>query len=247
MRKATKLSRAEFARAIKLGHGRAILHIKEQGDNQVKDLICKALTKCNVYDYQIEGGRHYWLWQILCITKNIDYYAGYLFENLGNPKATKWDLRQQYLLAALFFNAGFCEFRELLFSQSNRAVSDPSLFGDYSRSLVDIAGLKGLGFAISLSEKDPEILDDWECYRVIDHAIELLSESEITEFLSESSQTTTNAKKYLEGYQEYCNNKVFEPNYTQERPNFEKILELIASGEADRSFLSLVNMHPQKN
>ncbi len=55
------LTRAEFAKAMELGHGRALLHVKEHGLEQFRDEFLAACVNNLVHDTQCEGSRPRWL------------------------------------------------------------------------------------------------------------------------------------------------------------------------------------------
>ena len=115
-----KLTRREFSRAMKLGHGRALLHVKEYGDEGIEDVIKKAVLTNYAYDVQIEGLRPLWLWQILTLTGRPHFYADHLLHNFSLPSHHQNDTAQQFGLAGLFFDLGRHEFREVMFANFHK-------------------------------------------------------------------------------------------------------------------------------
>jgi hypothetical protein len=231
MNTVAKLSRAEFARAIKLGHGRALLHVKEHGDSGIEKELRKTLLKNQVYDEQCEGSRSPWLWRILYLTGNLEHYAKVLSKKLATAKWNDRDVAQHYELAALFFKAGFAEFRNLLFASSERATTSSCLFTKYAISLIDVAGLEGLTHAIRVAETNPAVLQAYDCNDVVDHAIDLHYKTEVLDLLKKLGETYKAAQFYLISWNDFNDDDSDRPRSKRERPDFQKILLMIESGE----------------
>lgn len=232
MNKAKKLSRAEFARAIKLGHGRALLHVLEYGDSGIEKEICKALIKNYVYDSQCEDLRCDWLWRIITASGNLKNYARFVLADFGKANATNHDFSQQYEIAVLFLNAGFVEFRDLLIANFQMAVTDANLFCTYSCALIDVAGLAGLEHAIKLAESEQCELREWECYYVIEHAMKLLYESEVNDLLNRLAETNKAARFHLDAWTKMKAELESPPvSYKSTRLTLEQILAMIVGGD----------------
>ncbi|RYD54758.1 MAG: hypothetical protein EOP83_21930 [Verrucomicrobiaceae bacterium] len=55
------LDRDAFKRALKTGHGRALVHARDFGLADFRDEVLDAAMDCKVYDEQIDGQREWWL------------------------------------------------------------------------------------------------------------------------------------------------------------------------------------------
>ncbi len=58
---ARRLSREEFEAALQRGHGRAFLHVRAYGLQNVADLLLDACLHDKAYDPQCEDSRAKWL------------------------------------------------------------------------------------------------------------------------------------------------------------------------------------------
>jgi hypothetical protein len=57
------MARDTFAGALRKGQGRALMHVRHHGLNDVADLVLAACLEDQSYDPQCEGGRAAWMIQ----------------------------------------------------------------------------------------------------------------------------------------------------------------------------------------
>lgn len=74
----------EFQHALKLGLGRAILHLQKHDSTPYRDIILQACLKDTVYDRQIEGNKDYYLMQLVHLTGEKSFYQYHILN------ATSW-------------------------------------------------------------------------------------------------------------------------------------------------------------
>src|SRR5215217_5643559 len=87
------LDREAFKRALRTGHGRALVHAREFGLTDYCEEVLDAATDCKVYDVSFDGQREWWLAQ-LC------EHAGLVDTVIGLSPGDTWrnrDLRTSLL------------------------------------------------------------------------------------------------------------------------------------------------------
>src|ERR1700679_3961907 len=135
-----KLTPCEFARAVKLGHGRAFLHIVEHGDHGIEEEIEKALLTCYVYDRQIEGTRAYWVFNLAQATGRLKHYAARMLERCAQGEFTHNDLAQQIQIAWKLFESGYPALRPVAFDKYQKLIEMDAHRAGCGTELVDLAG-----------------------------------------------------------------------------------------------------------
>lgn len=192
-----RLSPREFARAMKLGLGRTLLHVAEYGDEGVEEIIKEAMLKSLAYDVQVEGLRSWWLRDIVMLTGRVRHYGRFLYENFNSGELETNDIGQQYNLAAIFFDLGMHEFGPLLFSDIKRFQSHwPGQNCGFS--LVIVAGKTGLEAIARLCDKFPEQFDEYVCHTILEKSFEDGSAYEIREQLQQLAETDAGVRMFLE-------------------------------------------------
>lgn len=147
--KARKLTVQEFAVAIRLGHGRAMLHVLEYGDDGLQDEIERALLTNYVWDMQLEGSRSEWLSQLVEITGRASFYVNRIYDKFKEKQKSYQDQIRQIELSRNFFELGHNEFRLLVAEKFKALIAEHGGKGAiYGRTLIDVAGLAGFEFAV---------------------------------------------------------------------------------------------------
>ncbi len=174
--KAKKLTAQEFALAVQLGLGSALLHVKEYGDDGIELIILDALLINYVYDMQIEGDRVYWLMQLVTLSGRVRFYAGALLAKLQKKKKYKcYDMVQQICLSHYFFELGFIEFLPVMFSKF-RQLSAAGGGGICGVKLFRVAGLAGLEFVAQVLGSNQKNIEDDTCFEILEDAREEFGE-----------------------------------------------------------------------
>jgi hypothetical protein len=192
--KAKKLDKSEFARAIKLGLGRALLHVKEYGDSGVENELLNACLHNLVYDSQIEDGRSWWLMQMLVLTRNIDFYAGKIKEALLNEDGP--DFNQLVVLAVKLFDQGFAEFKGVLSNLGPRNVNGEGL-RVLGEALVQLNGFAGLKAGAILMQENS--IEPWEKLSFYQTSMDNLNDARgVTDFLETEAKDCALVADFLQ-------------------------------------------------
>lgn len=191
--KPRKLTRREFARALRQGRGAAFLHVKEYGDRNkgIKEELLKACLTCLEYDSQLEGGRSVWIVYLLDLASDIKEYAGPIKTALeaalsSTSDIAKYDLQHLIYLGAALFNRGFGEFQSLLikFCKHPAIQEDPYMLAE---ALIDVGAYFGLELVAELFESDK--VENWERYLLYEYTCTYLDDkSDIDKFLEEKAK-----------------------------------------------------------
>ncbi len=89
------LTKSEFSRALKLGQGRGLMHVREFGLGEVRDEVIQACVKNLVFDTQCEESRTRWLVEF------IDGVPEWLLEPLLHAYETSVENRDLFQMAEL--------------------------------------------------------------------------------------------------------------------------------------------------
>lgn len=202
-----KLTKRQFDQALRKGHGRALMHVREYGIGDYREILAKH---CQI-DYQywgfFSGNRPKWLARIVDASGELQYFWRQIEEQI--PKCSdESNLNQMAFLAHWFINAGAIHLKPLLYENYERAYvefKDCSTIGD---ALVLADKLMGLEFIFRIISKyQPEdttheyYLFSEACYRFgMNEVIESLknaSESSpwLTEFIKEASANFAGSKE----------------------------------------------------
>lgn len=195
-----KLTCDEFSKAIRLGHGRTILHLREYGDNGIEDEIKKALLVNYTYDVCVEGLRSSWLWQIIMLTGRAKYYGDYLLNNFCKSLDSHFDIIQQHELASMFFDLGQVEFRKVILDTFPK-VANQTYMSYSGRAIVEVSSLAGLEYVAKTCGASKEALDDYECSNILEYANELCGN--VMEHMSQLATTDTSVKKFMDACEQF--------------------------------------------
>ena len=205
--KPKKLTRRQFARALRQGRGAAFLHVKEYGDKDkgIKEELLKACLTCLEYDSQLEGGRSVWIVYILDLAGDIKEYAGpikaALEAALSNTSDTiKYDLQHLIHLGATLFNRGFGEFQSLLieFCKHPEIQEDPYVLAE---ALIDVGAYFGLELVAELFESAK--VENWERHLLYEYTCTHLDDkSDIDKFLVEKAKDNQAIAAFIQAVKE---------------------------------------------
>jgi hypothetical protein len=100
-----RLTKEEFTAALQRGHGRALLHVREYGLEDVADLVLEACLHDPAYDPQCEDSRAKWLLDMFSETAEGPRFSAAIISALAS-ETDIWDLQQLCELAALLGERG---------------------------------------------------------------------------------------------------------------------------------------------
>lgn len=103
-----KLTKLEFAAALKRGQGRALQYVRQHGLSEVGDLVLESCLKNPAYDRQCEGSRAAWLFRMFLDSEDYDRFSAAILSELSSlpSEANCYDLEHLCELAALMAKAG---------------------------------------------------------------------------------------------------------------------------------------------
>ena len=106
-----KLTKIEFAKALKRGHGRALMHVEQHGLRGISALVLAACLKEPSYDKQLESSRAEWLFKMFCDDEKFPSFSAAILNALSIENEL-YDLQQ------------LCEFAELLAKNGDLKAHD---------------------------------------------------------------------------------------------------------------------------
>lgn len=210
--KLKKLSARAFVRAVSRGHGRALLHVTEYGDEGLEEIIDRALLKNTAYCMQLEGSRSAWLLRLVEATGHSRQYAQRFLESIKNRKDGDYDLVQQIEVAACFFELGFIEFRPATYRLFKALVSGGSSRTLCGCDVVDVGGLHGLKFVARSLGSASQSIDDYDCDVIMEHARESLSAETIRTQLYKFSLDDVYIQNFLDASSRAEASRLAEPS-----------------------------------
>lgn len=195
--KMKKLTRREFARAIRYGQGRAFLHVKKHGDKGIEYEILHACLNDLVYDGQFENCRAGWLARILDQTERIEDYVSAILKALADSPEDGSSYVQMAALAGELFDRGFSECKDVLFNLPS-VVHNRDERLDVCGALVRTACMSGLRKAIHMM---PDA-DDWLIYALYERTIAQLDDDYgVDSFLNENKDDDPLIEKFYKTVQ----------------------------------------------
>ncbi len=147
-----KLTKRQFDQALRKGHGRALMHVKEYGIGDYRDALKKACLTDYTYDHVCEDGRAYWLAHIIYKTKQQEYFWKVVKDNFAKCK-NKNDLAQMACLSFYLIQDGAKDLLPVLyenFEATYLKFNDSLAVGSI---IIDIDKMEGLEFVFRIIAK----------------------------------------------------------------------------------------------
>jgi hypothetical protein len=138
------LEKGEFAQALRKGLGRALLHVLNQGLNDVADLVIDACLHDQSYDPQCESSRASWLFRMFANSKEYRHFRDSILDSLKTETDT-WNLQQLCELAKEMAAHGDAVAREALHKAVRARASSPS-DADWvgANAWIELQGVDGM-------------------------------------------------------------------------------------------------------
>ena len=158
-----RLTPDEFRNALAKGQGRAVRHVRESSAEAVRDALLDACVCCKTYDTQCEGFRADWLYQMIELTGEMEFYRKQILNVISNNRdADSYDLWQLYYLVNEFAKRGDAECRTVLYREFDLLVDDNNIGG--ADALVKLDGIPGLLHVLEIAGRRIRNGDDlwWE-------------------------------------------------------------------------------------
>lgn len=160
------MTQCEFADAIRLGHGSALLHVKEYGDRGIEQTIKDAVVKNPMYDRFYPEECAEWLNRIVLLTGQPEVYIDYLLDQFCLPSTSLEEKAHQFLVASYFDQFGFSQFRSLMFDRFIDVLHTEEM-SLCAAALYRVADHQSLFWIAGLCGKQEELIVDRNCFEVM--------------------------------------------------------------------------------
>ena len=207
---------------LQKGLGRTFDYINQNRKEDIRQDLLNACLHHLAYDPQSEGSRADWLFELINLTNDTEFYRQRIIEAL--PYATDfWDIKQLYDLITIWAKQGDIEAKQIIYETFAKQNFDESWLG--GEHIIAIDGIAGLLYvAKSVGKrllKDEELWeDDW----LISQASERFGKETITKALEKESLCDRNISAYLDAVKIYRTN--VSNNSKQKSQTNKKIIDL---------------------
>lgn len=196
------ISIEEFTRWLKLGLGRAVLHLQKHDATPYREVILKACLHHQGYDPQIEGSRAEYMLDIISLTGERQYYCDKILQALasGEVDPDSWDRCQLFSFARLFAQTGDELARQTMFDAYEQEGSIRYLLGS---EFIALDGIKG--FEYVARKRGVELranAEDWEDDWLVGKLQEKVGEKESQEAIKQLSANDPLIKAYMNAVEE---------------------------------------------
>lgn len=193
------LSREQFQAALRSGHGRALLHIRQFGADGLKQDILDACLTSYVYDAQCEGTRGEWLYEVSQAAGILDAVIPRAIERMLELSTLDdfWTVAQLYSLAASATKDGTYDARHAIYEKFDRQEFNESWLGGIQLIIVD--GLAGFLHAAEVIGKrlidQPDYCEDGYLISV---AYDRLGKEQVADALATATRDNPAIRRYSE-------------------------------------------------
>lgn len=216
------IKKHNLANALAKGLGRTFEYIKQKKAEELRPDLLNACLHSLVYDRQCEESRAEWLFELINLTDEVEYYRQNILQALPDAN-DDWDIQQLYELAAIWAKKGDREAKQVIYEAFKKQEFNASWLG--GTEIIEIDGVTGL---LNVAEifggkllKDEEL---WEDDSLISEASDRFSAEIVWHALEERSKINLNVKAYLDEVISYRQKK--EERKNSKTRTTRKILEL---------------------
>jgi hypothetical protein len=189
----------EFQRALALGLGRAVLHLRDHGAYSYREVILDACLHNKAHDPQVEGSRARYMWEIMSESGEMAFYADAVIRSLWEEE-DDWDTPQRFEIARLLAQSGNSAAREamhLAFRAKRLSASD------IASEFIELDGLQGLLFVVrQIGEQLAGNPDQWEDDYLLSMAGAICGKERVDATLRDAAETDKDIKAYLAAVEE---------------------------------------------
>ena len=230
-KKFRKLTREEFRSALAKGQGRALMHVRQYGLEDVKDLVLEACLLNQVWDQQIESGRGDWLFQMFGDSVYYEEFSTAILKALH----TETDYRSLnqlcylvYLLAVKDKKVAYPSLKEFVY----HSIQSASNNSDRALGVEELLALEGPDGIVGIAELFGQYLIDDSEFFAFDDIVYFENFSIFISKLEENSHRSKAIERFTEyvklRYQERSTKKVDDQNTrkNRQRENFRSLYSL---------------------
>ncbi len=216
-----------FYDILQKGLGRAFKYIKQdEGDrDRIRADLLNACLHNLAYDPQCEPGRSEYLFELISLTGDLDFYRAKIFQALTTTEEF-WDIHQLYDLVFIWAKQGDREARKIIYQTFKKQENNESWLG--GEQIIKLDGIEGLLEVAEIVGKkllqDRELgEDDW----LIKEARESYGVNKINSALERAALSNDEVKAYLDAVKAYeAENAVINKTEKQRQINKYKNLKL---------------------
>lgn len=225
--KARKLNKEEFEHAIKLGLGRAVLHVRDYGDEGMEDVLKRAMLNSYVFDRMFETCGGWWVFEMVSASGNLRQYAEYFFANYSRSKDKMLNLEQQLVIAVLFYENGFESFSPIVLKLGKALLGGKHCQITVANEFIDTFGMAG--FEVTVVEMAKAGIDieknSYECNAIFERAVDVFDDSAVEESLSRLQSEHESIGRFREAVD--CFNDDSEKPFGLKELTLQQVIELI--------------------
>lgn len=185
----------EFYDILQKGLGRAFNYVSTHKKEELRPDLLDACLHNLVYDSQSEKSRSDWLFKLISLTDDVEFYRQEIVNALPNT-VEFWDKEQLYNLVAIWAKQGCKEAKQIIYDSFRKQEFDESWLG--GAAIIEIDGICGLLYVADIVGrrliKDEEL---WEDDYLISIAGESFGVEKVMKALEQESKNNSNIKYYL--------------------------------------------------
>ncbi|MCW3059106.1 MAG: hypothetical protein JWQ02_927 [Capsulimonas sp.] len=185
---------SDFEDALRRGHGRAVLWLRQGDVAEDRALILKACRENWAFNSLTDSSRDLLMVDVVLATSEPEFYVSHLLQVYSDDcKAGNYD--QLYELIGHFAAAGNAEAREAVYKAFTELRTDYA--SQYAEALLDIDGLSGYRFAVQIWAREGlSKADDFSEIHLLNQAEERFGVDAVAEMIEEISQSDPSILPY---------------------------------------------------
>lgn len=170
------------------------MHVKEHGDEGLKDIILRHCLKNPCYDTQGEASRATWLMSVVDLCTEPSYYTDSIMMELAKAEDDR-DLSQLYDLCLIMAERGSVQAKNAIYDRFDKQEFNESWLGGYQIIALDeLSGLTHVARILGQRMRDDSEYWDGMTYT---HACEMFGKEKTNKHLEELSQKDKAVAAYL--------------------------------------------------
>ena len=188
-----------FRDALAKGMGRAVRYVRESSAETVREDLLDACIHCRTYDAQCEGHRADWLFNMIELTGEPEFYRAKILKTIPTVRDTdSYDFWQLYYLLKEFAIRGDAECRTALYHEFDLLVDDNNIGG--ADALVEIDGIPGLLHVLEIAGRRIHNGDDtwWEVSYHLEEAEEKFGQDTVHNAINAEASRNEFVRVYCE-------------------------------------------------
>lgn len=189
------MNKLQFEKALRLGLGRAYLHVREHGDDGLQDIILRYCSNDPRYDQQCEDNRAAWFLSVADLCGDPVFYYQKIIQALLDQKSDD-NLSQLYALCLMLAQRGNSQAEQAIYKKFDRQeFAQGWLGGDH---IIELHGLDGLTHVARILGQRMLADEEYWCSSTYTTACELLGKDVVDNHLTGLAKDEPAIAKYLQ-------------------------------------------------